>query len=342
MFGQVKTPEGGHVVGGALTFTFQPSQGGAVVQSQTALGTFLSADDNYSYVVQVPAQSKTPGFSLSGNAIVINEPQTYTVAVSYEGQRIGVGNPNTISVTSDSRGSVIQMDIGGVRIPGQETPCAPFGPWPANQADGISGLGMLDWEDCANATNYEVYVWRDGETPPQEPTGVGTTSDHVLAGALDDATVYHWRVIAKNGVVAMPGPTWSFATVGAVLDGNPMDLNGDNQVNALDIQMAINAALGLGGGSNLYGDVNGDGLVSAIDIQMVINGALGIGQDSGSSVALASQQGAGPGESHDLDDSLPAQSVGTPVGAIWSLALLAALVMGVAVRFLLWRRREDG
>jgi hypothetical protein len=54
-----------------------------------------------------------------------------------------------------------------------------------------------------------------------------------------------------------------------------MDIDNANGVNAVDVQLAINAALGQGIGG-LDADVNGDHLVNAVDIQLVINAALGL------------------------------------------------------------------
>lgn len=50
------------------------------------------------------------------------------------------------------------------------------------------------------------------------------------------------------------------------------DLNDDDVVNAIDVQLVINGALGVGAPA----DVNNDGQTNAIDIQLVINAALGL------------------------------------------------------------------
>jgi hypothetical protein len=52
------------------------------------------------------------------------------------------------------------------------------------------------------------------------------------------------------------------------------DLNDDGSVDAVDVQLAINAALGLPTGVDC--DVDGDGRVDAVDVQLTINAALGI------------------------------------------------------------------
>jgi len=61
-------------------------------------------------------------------------------------------------------------------------------------------------------------------------------------------------------------------TVGA---RTPADINTDGVVDAIDVQLVINAVLGLNI-SSYSGDVNGDGKLDAIDVQLVINYALGI------------------------------------------------------------------
>jgi hypothetical protein len=53
------------------------------------------------------------------------------------------------------------------------------------------------------------------------------------------------------------------------------DVNNDNKIDAVDVQLTINAALGIGIGG-LNADVNNDGKVDAVDIQITINSALGL------------------------------------------------------------------
>jgi hypothetical protein len=53
----------------------------------------------------------------------------------------------------------------------------------------------------------------------------------------------------------------------------PADVNGDLDINALDVQLVINGALGKPTPGDL--DINHSGKVDALDVQAVINGALG-------------------------------------------------------------------
>ena len=55
---------------------------------------------------------------------------------------------------------------------------------------------------------------------------------------------------------------------------NQTDIDGNGAVNASDVQLVINAALGIDTGYNC--DVDGDGATNATDVQLVINAALGL------------------------------------------------------------------
>jgi len=66
--------------------------------------------------------------------------------------------------------------------------------------------------------------------------------------------------------------SFSVREPGDVIDG---DVNGDGSVDAADVQLVINSALGLGTQFNC--DLNKDGIVDAVDVQLVINDVLGVG-----------------------------------------------------------------
>ena len=75
-----------------------------------------------------------------------------------------------------------------------------------------------------------------------------------------------------DGVVVEEGPA---VRVNAALATAPTgDINGDNKVNAVDVQLVINAALERDIGW-FDADINGDGKVNAVDVQMAIAAALG-------------------------------------------------------------------
>jgi hypothetical protein len=71
----------------------------------------------------------------------------------------------------------------------------------------------------------------------------------------------------------------SFADVGALqyvanLVSSPCDVNQDGTINVVDVQLEINAALGMTACAQVY-DIDKDGLCNIVDVQRVIAAALG-------------------------------------------------------------------
>jgi len=74
------------------------------------------------------------------------------------------------------------------------------------------------------------------------------------------------------------------------------DVNHNDVVDAIDVQLVINAALGIEIDPSYTVDINGDELVNAIDVQLVINAALGItpGEPVAPDAAFSAAPGSGP------------------------------------------------
>ncbi len=77
------------------------------------------------------------------------------------------------------------------------------------------------------------------------------------------------------------------------------DVDESGQVNAVDVQLVINAALGIDIGP-YNADINGDGAVNAVDVQLVINIALGI-DTGGEDVFYVSPSGNDIGSGAETD-----------------------------------------
>ncbi len=94
------------------------------------------------------------------------------------------------------------------------------------------------------------------------------------SGAWTRASISNARVVETVDGIALQfetTQTGQFALVGSV----GTDINFDGQLDAVDVQLVINAALGLGIGDS-QPDVNNDGDINAVDIQSVINAVLGL------------------------------------------------------------------
>ena len=73
---------------------------------------------------------------------------------------------------------------------------------------------QLSWPPANNASNYDVYIWADGQSPPPAPTISNTTLINVSYGSLNIFTTYHWKVVSKNSCFETEGPVQSFHTKG--------------------------------------------------------------------------------------------------------------------------------
>ena len=121
----------------------------------------------------------------------------------------GLKDPGmTIAMTGTNNNGIAAIQIV------QETgpPTTPSGPSPANLATDILNSTILNWNDSARATSYQVFLWRDGDTQPTSPTATTTTSDYTPPVALDYTTTYHWQVIAVGDLGTTAGPQWTFTT----------------------------------------------------------------------------------------------------------------------------------
>jgi hypothetical protein len=58
------------------------------------------------------------------------------------------------------------------------------------------------------------------------------------------------------------------------ISSNPCDLQLNGNINAADVQLIVNQALGL---THAVNDLNGDGAVNVVDVQVEIDAALGFG-----------------------------------------------------------------
>jgi len=88
------------------------------------------------------------------------------------------------------------------------------------------------------------------------------------------------------------------------------DVDGDGTVNATDVQLVINAALGLPVDSAHRVDITGSGGVNAVDVQQVINAVLGISGDSAGEESTAQHEVLTP------EDERPSSPVETQADSI--------------------------
>ncbi len=175
----------------------------------------------------------------------------------------GLYPSETIVFPADYAAATGVFDIGGLLYDGATTfeiddpfasPVAVVYPVTVGDAADVTNLGLIETHlDEVLAPFFAIPdvdpVIEMGSAPTAVDSGAQTVTFDVF-----DFTTYLGLLLEDTGV--------------------PGDVNGDGAVNASDIQLVINAALGI---EIAYdADVNSDGSINASDVQLVINAALGI------------------------------------------------------------------
>ncbi len=105
--------------------------------------------------------------------------------------------------------------------------------------------------------------------------GEGLSPEFTTAGSQQELTVGTTPGIVDTDTVTFEIDNFTtYIGLSMVPVFPPGDVNNDETVNAVDVQLVINDALGLSVGWDC--DINDDDTVNAIDVQLVINAALGI------------------------------------------------------------------
>jgi hypothetical protein len=146
----------------------------------------------------------------------------------------------------------------------------PGTPLPLSPPDG-SGVSLtptLVWHAATNAAAYRVFIWRDGEARPTEPTISSVSLTQYVASSLDSGQTYRWQIVALNGQGETEQPeenVRTFRTGG--LQFVRGDVNADGEMDLSDPIFILQALfLGSGGLScENAADLNNDDTVSLSD-----------------------------------------------------------------------------
>ncbi|MBI4557673.1 MAG: carboxypeptidase regulatory-like domain-containing protein, partial [Candidatus Hydrogenedentes bacterium] len=132
-------------------------------------------------------------------------------------------------------------------------------PIPSATVEAVLLTNPFVWQTTSTMTDGSFLI------PDLEP---GIYDIEVSATGFQSASAYSVSV-ASGWVQQLSGPI----RLSPVSSGSPMNIDGVGDVNAVDVQLVINAALSISTGFDC--DVNDSGNVDAVDVQLVINAALG-------------------------------------------------------------------
>jgi len=134
-------------------------------------------------------------------------------------------------------------------------------------AGGQSGIATLTWDPNTETdlAGYKVYYGTASGTYTQT-VDVGKVSTFTIAGLA--SAKWFFAVTAYNG-----GGLESGFSNEVSKTINNCDLNGDGSTDVLDIQVLVNAILGIT--PVVGGDLNGDSKIDVLDLQFLANVILG-------------------------------------------------------------------
>jgi subtilase family serine protease len=125
-----------------------------------------------------------------------------------------VGTYDIIAFTNLSLDSLKTNDSARVSIENLPNVAAPSSLIPANGSVGHDITIALSWSAVANATGYDLYVWKTSEPVPTIPlaSGINQITYTLPYGNLTYGTQYNWKVVAKRVSCRAESVVQSFTT----------------------------------------------------------------------------------------------------------------------------------
>ena len=193
------------------------------------------------------------------------ETGAYTVQASAEEYDSGFAFANVMEGTP----AVANFDLFGTETPQLAVDPAECTVGPVGGTTPLTvlnlGTGRLTW--IAEVVTKQPWLAIVSETTGLDGESIELEYTDLPGAAPRTATV---RVTAE-GADDSPLDVSVTQQAGSSLPG---DVDGNSVVNAVDVQLVINEALGITGPHDC--DIDGDGVVNAVDVQLVINAALGM------------------------------------------------------------------
>jgi len=142
------------------------------------------------------------------------------------------------------------------------------------------GSFVIQWQDADPDDDAVISLFYDTDDKGYDglPLAGGLSEDdqtNQFTWVLDDVPEgEYWIYALIDDGHDFPQFTYASGSVYVESPFSDQDINQDRVVNAVDVQLVINDALGLAPPYDC--DVNNDNVTNAVDIQMVINAALGV------------------------------------------------------------------
>ncbi|HEY8402948.1 MAG TPA: SBBP repeat-containing protein, partial [Cytophagaceae bacterium] len=137
-------------------------------------------------------------------------------------------------------------------------------------ADGITTLTIpfdVSWSAAANATSYDLYIWKQTEGKPNFPFKAGLTATLFrVESGVEPGIVYNWQVVSKNTCKQTEGPTQTLKVLCPVPE--PIDtINGLADVCPGEWEYSVKNSVGI----NYQWSVSGGGTIIGSGASIKVN-----------------------------------------------------------------------
>ncbi|HOH47011.1 MAG TPA: choice-of-anchor J domain-containing protein [Candidatus Cloacimonadota bacterium] len=155
-----------------------------------------------------------------------SSPQSLNRALRFRSMSINPDpqNPPASSVTALPYLANLRLEI-------ETEPFTPRSPQPQHQAVEVEAETGLAWQ--SQAASFDLCLGTDPAQLDQVATDLSTCSWQPQP-ALQEASVYYWKVIAHEAGEDYPGPVWQFSTSGAPISA-PRELSAEFTGNAVQL-----------------------------------------------------------------------------------------------------------
>ncbi len=140
----------------------------------------------------------------------------WTAALATEDDDVPFENRATVIFDGDEENAITTNAWANVVTTTLEPP-PPSNPIPASGVERSVPLdAVLSWQGSRKVNDYDLYLWRNGERPPDldqdPPFAAALERPGYRATELLPDEIYHWRVVARNSAFTVAGPEWTFRT----------------------------------------------------------------------------------------------------------------------------------
>lgn len=196
-----------------------PGSGWLIIQLETP----FNYDSAQNLVIAIDENSSGYGAT---NDDFFSSPQVLNRALRFRSMSVNPDplNPPTSSVTALPYLANLRLEI-------ETEPFTPHSPQPVHQAVEVGTETAFSWQ--SQATSFDLWLGLASDELSQIATGI-TSCSWQPQPALQEASVYYWKVTAHEAGEDYPGPLWQFSTSGAPISP-PRELSAEFTGNAVQL-----------------------------------------------------------------------------------------------------------